>query len=29
MFTNAGFTDITIEHDALVDGMGIVSAKKQ
>jgi hypothetical protein len=29
MLTNAGFTDITIEHDALVDGMGIVSAKKQ
>ena len=29
MLTKAGFTDITVEHDALVDGMGIVSAKKQ
>ena len=28
MLANAGFTDITVEHDALVDGMGIVSAKK-
>jgi predicted O-methyltransferase YrrM len=29
MLINAGFTDIAVEHDALVDGMGIVSAKKQ
>jgi len=29
MLTNAGFTDIAVEHDALVDGMGIVSALKQ
>jgi hypothetical protein len=29
MLTNAGFIDITVEHDALVDGMGIVKAKKQ
>ncbi len=29
MLTNAGFTDIAVEHDALIDGMGIVSAKKQ
>ncbi|AGK99819.1 O-methyltransferase [Desulfoscipio gibsoniae DSM 7213] len=28
MLVNAGFTDITVGHDALVDGMGIVSAKK-
>lgn len=28
MLTNAGFMDITVEHDALVDGMGIVSAIK-
>ena len=28
MLTIAGFTDITVEHNALVDGMGIVSAKK-
>lgn len=29
MLVNAGFKDITIEHDALVDGMGIISAIKQ
>lgn len=29
MLINAGFTDITVEHDALVDGMGIIRAKKQ
>lgn len=29
MLTSAGFTDIVVEHDALVDGMGIVSALKQ
>jgi len=28
MLTNAGFTDIAVEHDVLVDGMGMVSAKK-
>lgn len=28
MLTNAGFTDIAVEHDALVDGMGIISAIK-
>jgi len=29
MLTDAGFVDITIEHDVLVDGMGMVCAKKQ
>lgn len=29
MLTNAGFTDIAVEYDALVDGMDIVSAIKQ
>ncbi|MBI5594389.1 MAG: hypothetical protein HY881_28405 [Deltaproteobacteria bacterium] len=29
MLLNAGFADITVEHEALVDGMGIVSARKQ
>lgn len=29
MLTIAGFTDITVEHDALIDGMGIISAIKQ
>ncbi len=29
MLGNAGFTDINVEHDALIDGMGIVSARKQ
>lgn len=28
MLTAAGFTDIAVEHEALVDGMGIVSARK-
>ncbi|MTI85685.1 MAG: hypothetical protein FH756_17755 [Firmicutes bacterium] len=28
MLTNAGFADIAVEHDVLVDGMGMVSAKK-
>ncbi|HBV98724.1 MAG: hypothetical protein JL50_17150 [Peptococcaceae bacterium BICA1-7] len=28
MLTNAGFSDIMVEHNALVDGMAIVSAKK-
>jgi len=29
MLLNMGFTDITVKHEALVDGMGIVSARKQ
>lgn len=29
MLTIAGFTDIAVEHDALIDGMGIISAIKQ
>jgi hypothetical protein len=29
MLLNAGFTDITVEHEALIDCMGIVSATKQ
>lgn len=29
MLANTGFTDIRVKNDALVDGMGIVSAKKQ
>jgi hypothetical protein len=29
MLGNAGFTGVSVEHDALTDGMGIVSAKKQ
>lgn len=28
MLANAGFTDITVEQEALVDGMGIVSASR-
>jgi len=28
MLTNAGFTNIIVEHNALIDGMGIVSARK-
>ena len=28
MLGNAGFTDINVEHDTLIDGMGIVSARK-
>ncbi|SPJ14798.1 O-methyltransferase (modular protein) [Syntrophobacter sp. SbD2] len=28
MLGNAGFTDINVEHETLIDGMGIVSARK-
>ena len=29
MLINADFADIIIEHNALADGMGLISAKKQ
>jgi len=29
MLTNAGFTDITIRHEALTDGMGLIAATKR
>jgi hypothetical protein len=29
MLTGSGFTEIAVEHDALVDGMGIVSARRR
>ncbi len=29
MLTEAGFTGITVEHEALADGMGLIRAKKQ